>query len=302
MRGLERLKTPGNKPESNRFRLRRRDGSYGTIEATGKNMLNDPIVKGMVLTARDISEQSGLENQLRQSQKMETLGKLAGGIAHDFNDILTGVLLRCQMLLDGNRDWDAETAESEVAEIKKAGERAAGLTRQLLTFSRQDSLETATIDVNEIISETQSILARTAGDDIAVIVELSDRRCPVRANKSQLEQILLNPTVNACDAMERGGRLTIRSSNVTKDLGEPGAKPSVSHGYVRLEVSDTGCGMDSLTLERLFEPFFTTKPLGKGTGLGLSTFYGAVQQCRDEIRANSTVGEGTTFVIDLPID
>ncbi|MBI2421793.1 MAG: PAS domain S-box protein [Candidatus Hydrogenedentes bacterium] len=296
---LQEIYEGQSKAEIIRFRCRKKDRTWGTVEASGLNLMDDPVVNGVVITARDVTRQVDLENQLHQSQKMETLGRLAGGVAHDFNNILTGILLRCQLLLEGRRP-DAAAARKEIMEINKAGERAADLTRQLLTFSRQGTNDTTLIDMNEIIGDTENVLARTAGEDITLVVEKSAAPCLVRANKIQLEQVLLNLSVNACDAMPNGGRLSIRSLYLDGSTLNDDERLLFPEGCVCIEVSDTGCGMDDGTLERMFDPFFTTKPQDKGTGLGLAIVYGAVRRHKGLISARSTIGEGSSFTIKIP--
>jgi two-component system, cell cycle sensor histidine kinase and response regulator CckA len=238
------------------------------------------------------------EDQLRQAQKMEAVGRLAGGIAHDFNNLLTTILGTSDLLLEelpDTRQW-----RQDVEEIRRAGERAAGLTRQLLAFSRKQVIEAATVDLNETVAGVARMLHRLIGEDIEVITQLASDLGAVRADPGQLEQVLMNLAVNARDAMPGGGKLIIETSNVALAGMDKGLTEVPSGDYVMLAVSDNGVGMDAETRSHIFEPFFTTKEQGKGTGLGLATVYGIVRQSGGHIVAYSEKGAGATFKVFLP--
>jgi PAS domain S-box-containing protein len=248
--------------------------------------------------ARDISERKRLEQQLRQSHKMEAIGRLAGGIAHDFNNLLGVVLGDCELLLN-----DSLTAaqHGKLEEIKEAGGRAASLTRQLLAFSRQQVLETQILNLNTVLAGFESMLRRLAGDHIVLHMLLATGVAPVRADPAQLLQVLLNLVVNARDAMPNGGTIRIETANTTLDESYLSGHPGMSHGpHVMISVADNGPGMDAETLSHVFEPFFTTKANGEGTGMGLATAYGIIQQLNGSIWAYSEPGHGTLFKIFLP--
>ncbi len=239
------------------------------------------------------------EEQLRQSQKLEAVGRLAGGIAHDFNNLLSVILSYAEMLI-GDEAFTAR-GRAELEEIKRAGERAADLTRQMLAFSRQQVLEPKIIDLNDILANLHKMLGRVLGEDIELKLLPARQLGLVLADPGQLEQVIVNLVVNARDAMPQGGKLTIATSNVELDQGYANDHLGVTPGpYVLLSVSDTGVGMDKATQARVFEPFFITKEMGKGTGLGLSTVFGIVKQSGGNLLVYSEPGMGATFKIYLP--
>lgn len=247
----------------------------------------------------ELQERRLLEDQLRQAKKMEAIGQLAGGIAHDFNNLLTVINGYSQLVLDMLEP--DHYARADVAEVLKAGERAAALTRQLLAFSRRQVMEMRVLDLNQIVEGMTHILGRALRETIVLDISLQEGLWPVRADASQLEQVLLNLGVNASDAMPDGGRLTVATENVVWPGAVGGALGDMPAGdYVRLCVADTGAGMSDEVLEHLYEPFFTTKGPDRGTGLGLATVYGIVKQSSGYIACHSQVGQGTTFEIYLP--
>jgi two-component system cell cycle sensor histidine kinase/response regulator CckA len=254
------------------------------------------MIEGTLL---DITERKNLEEQLRQAQRIEAVGRLAGGVAHDFNNLLTAILGYSDIVLEQLPSGDR--LRHYVGEIKKAGERAASLTRQLLAFSRQQVLAPLVLDLNAVVADMEKMLRRLIGEDIELVTVLGHDLARVKADPSQLEQVIMNLAVNARDAMPEGGRLSLATANFLVDEAyaqrHVGLKPGP---YVTLTVTDTGCGMDAETLSRIFEPFFTTKEKGKGTGLGLSTVYGVVKQSGGYIEVESEPGRGTAFRVYLP--
>src|SRR5256714_1203010 len=257
---------------------RRKDGTLVNVSLSVAP-LHDAAgrVTGMLSLAADITEMRQLEVQYRQAQKMEAVGRLAGGIAHDFNNLLTAIIGTTALVLE---DLGLESrARLDIQEIEKAAKRAAGLTRQLLIFSRQQVLEPRALDLNALVGNLEKMLHRLIGEDIELVTKPAATLGAVRADPGQLEQAIVNLVVNARDAMPKGGRLTIETADVELDRGYVAAHVPAQPGpYVLLAVSDTGVGMDGATKARLFEPFFTTKEPGRGTGLGLATVYGIVKQ------------------------
>jgi PAS domain S-box-containing protein len=265
---------------------------------TSKVPLRDAsgAVVGVLGIYQDITDRKRLEEQFRQAQKMEAVGRLAGGIAHDFNNLLTVINGFSQVVLDLLREHDP--ARTLIEEIAKAGDRAASLTGQLLAFSRQQVVTPQVVNSNVVIDGMDRMIGRLIGEDVIVSTVLEPELWSVKIGPNQLEQVLMNLVVNARDAMPTGGHLTIQTQNV---VHSGGAAPSISAGdWVALSVTDTGVGMDESTRARIFEPFFTTKGVGKGTGLGLATVYGIIVQNGGHVTFDSQAGRGTTFKIYLP--
>ena len=276
-------------------RHRKKDGTVIQVEVSADSIEFGGRPARLVL-AKDVTGRRRLEEQLRQAQKMEAVGQLAGGVAHDFNNLLTAILGYCQLLLQ-QLPPDAPARE-DVFEIRRAGERAASLTQQLLAFSRKQVLQAQVLDVNVVVADMEKMLRRVIGEDIDFVTVLRHGVGRVKADPGQLEQVIINLAVNSRDAMPQGGRLTIETTNaVVDEAGGPGQVPG---RYVLISITDTGTGMDAETKSHLFEPFFTTKPVGKGTGLGLATVYGIVKQFGGYIWVDSEPQRGTTFRIYLP--
>jgi PAS domain S-box-containing protein len=275
-----------------------KDGSWVTVRLSGRAIRPDSKAIFFELFIEDVTEQRELEQQLRQAQKMEAVGRLAGGIAHDFNNLLMVISGYCEFLAEG-MGLDA-TLHTSVQEIANAAERATSLTRQLLCFSRKQMLDPKVLDLNDILTRNLKMLARMIGEDIKLVLRAGPEIGAVKADPGQIEQVIMNLAVNGRDAMPHGGTLTIETANLTCD--EEYARlhaPFTAGEYVMLTISDSGVGMDSDTQLHIFEPFFTTKGL-KGTGLGLSTVYGIIRQSGGHVKVASEPGKGTTFKIYLP--
>jgi len=278
----------------------RKDGTPFWNALSIAPIFEDDRLTHFVGVQTDITAFKQMEFQLRQSQKMEAIGHLAGGVAHDFNNLLT-VINGCCELLRGT-DTMPEDALPLVEEVHKAGERAATLTRQLLAFSRKTVLQPTVLSLADLVRDFEKLLIRLIGEDIQLTTVLADESALVRVDPGQMEQVLMNLVINARDAMPRGGQLTIRTQDIFLDEDFVRQHTELRPGrYVRLTVSDTGCGMDKATLARIFEPFFTTKPVGKGTGLGLAMVYGAVKASGGHLSVESEPGRGTTFQLFFPV-
>jgi PAS domain S-box-containing protein len=278
---------------------RRKDGSEFPTSLNASVIRDDHgTVIGLLGVARDVTEQRSLEEQLRQSQKMDAIGQLAGGVAHDFNNLLTAILGFAGFLLESLPEHDER--RRDVEEIRHAADRAATLTRQLLAFSRKQILMVRVVNLGGVVGELTPLLRRLLGEAIDLRTTIADRGL-IKADPGQLQQVLINLAVNAQGAMGEGGHLTIETADVMLDDAFARQHRSVRPGpHVVLTVTDNGHGMDAATQKRIFEPFFTTKPMGQGTGLGLATVYGIVKQSGGSIWVDSDVGRGTTFRIYLP--
>jgi PAS domain S-box-containing protein len=284
----------------------RRDGTEVPVELSlstwraGTDLYYTGVIRDITERRQAAEALAQREEQLRHAQKMEAVGRLAGGIAHDFNNLLTAILGYADLLLE---ELPADhPMRRDLEGIQKAGRSAASLTKELLAFSRKQVLQPVVLDMNQVVSTTEILMRRLLGEDVELVLQLETHPEPVRADRSQLEQVLLNLVVNARDAMPEGGRLTISTSNFVLGASAGGRNlPAAVGAYVVLTVSDTGHGMTEEVRSHIFEPFFTTKELGKGTGLGLATVYGIVQQSGGHIWVESEPGKGASFHVCLPI-
>lgn len=282
------------------YRMRHKDGTWRTLESRASTIVKNGTVEKLVIVNRDVTQRKSLEEQFRQAQKMEAIGRLSGGVAHDFNNLLGVIIGYGEIVQEGT------PAESPlrgcVDEMLKAGHRAAGLTRQLLAFSRQQVLDPRILDLNAVVRDMEKMLKRLIGEDIQLVTSLSPELVRIKADQGQIEQVVLNLAVNARDAMPEGGELTLHTSNfhMDEEFVSRYPYPVLAGDYVRFTVNDNGVGMDAATRARVFEPFFTTKEKGKGTGLGLSMVYGVVKQSGGYIDVTSEPGVGTYFNIYLP--
>ena len=298
---------------SKELRFKDRAGEWRHLEAVGRRVVDESGATRVIVNARDVTdrkhaeeaqsrslaEHRALEDQFRQAQKMEAVGRLAGGVAHDFNNLLTAILGYTDLLHDDLRG-DAP-AQERLQEVRFAAERAAALTRQLLAFSRKQPLHLNVLDLNEVVASTGNMLRRLLGEDVSLVTLLGPDLGRVKADRGQIEQVLMNLAVNARDAMPEGGQLTIGTADrVVEEATYPADRSMRPGPYVTLTVTDTGTGMDAETKSHLFEPFFTTKERGKGTGLGLATVYGIVKQNRGHVWVDSEPGRGSSFRIFLP--
>lgn len=282
------------------MRVRTKDGQYLIAEINSTLIYQDGKPVGVQGIARDMTERKRMEEQLRQVQKMNAVGRLAGSVAHDFNNRLTAILGFTDLLLKRSNEPDPRRYYLE--QIKLASERATELTRQLLTFSRQPVLAPQVLNLNEAASEWGTLARVLLGENIEIQIILGSEVGLVKADPGQLEHVIMNLAINACDAMPNGGHFVLETTDIEISELQSQFNPAIPPGnYVRLLVKDTGCGMSDETLSHLFEPFFTTKERGKGTGLGLFTAYGIIQQSGGYIEVKSAVGEGSAFMIYLPV-
>jgi two-component system, cell cycle sensor histidine kinase and response regulator CckA len=294
----ESSRNPGTAITRN-LRVLHKNGSWRTFAITGENLLLNPSVQGFVIHYNDITERMKLEEQVLQSQKMEAIGKLAGGIAHDFNNLLLAIQGYTEIgLMTLNA---ADPLHQDLKEVHNAALSAADLTRQLLILSQKQSIKPTIISINKIINGMMKMFMRIIGENITIETELEPELWRVKADKANIEQLLLNLVVNAKDAMPRGGRLTIKTENRNRD--EEPRSPLIKNSndtFICLTITDTGIGMDKETMKNIFDPFYTTKDAGKGTGLGLSIVYGVVARHEGHIEVSSEPDKGSTFSIYLP--
>jgi PAS domain S-box-containing protein len=298
MRGFRELVERADGSWTVEYRMRARPEGWRTLQVEARNRLEDPAVRGVVVNARDLTDAKNLEEQLRQSQKMEAIGRLAGGVAHDFNNVLTAIQGHAGFLLESIPPGDP--LREDVDEVARSADRAADLTRQLLAFSRRQLTQPVVLDLRETVTGMQRMLRRILSEDIEVRIEAGGEPCIVHADRGHLEQVILNLAVNAGDAMPQGGRLELRTS-VERQPVRFGQLLRRGPERAVLTVTDTGSGIEAETLPRIFEPFFTTKGPGRGTGLGLAMVYGIVQQAGGEIQVESQPGAGSTFRVLLPL-
>jgi two-component system cell cycle sensor histidine kinase/response regulator CckA len=296
---LERLATggAGSGPLDARFRV----GERETVVSIFANRIERDDMGGprLIVYMLDTTDQKKLETQFAQSQKMQAVGQLAGGIAHDFNNLLTAMIGFCDLLLQRHQPGDASFAD--IMQVKQNANRAANLVRQLLAFSRQQTLQPKVLDITDALTELSHLLRRLIGASIELSIVHSRDLFLVRVDQGQLEQVIINLAVNARDAMQEGGQLTIRTRNESRTQMEQRGSEIIPPGdFVVIEVQDTGTGIPPENLQRIFEPFFSTKEVGSGTGLGLSTVYGIVKQTGGFVFVESEVGKGTMFMIMLP--
>ena len=278
----------GNRSVPAEWRMRARGGGWVSVETIATGQLDDPDIQGIVLNSRNVTERKRFEAQLRQSQRLESVGQMAGGIAHDFNNYLSVIRGYARFVIDG---LPADSPlRSDAEEVARAAERATELTNQLLVFSRRDVVASRVLDLAEVLHGITSLLERTLGEDVTLSVSVEDPLNRVAADPSQMEQVLVNLAINARDAMPGGGRLSIELAN------------ELARGkrLVRLTVRDSGHGMTAEVMERAFEPFYSTKPRDQGSGLGLATVYGIVTQAKGRVEIDSSPGDGLAVNVLLP--
>ena len=294
--GFRDVLAAGGSQVRHRARLRHRDGGYRVVDGVARDLRGDPAIGAVVINARDVTEQVRTEEMLFQSQKLDSIGRLAGGIAHDFNNLLTVIL--CGAASEGEAlDAGRPVEREDIDQIRQAGERARELTSHLLAFARRQVIAPCTVDLGTMLSRSEPLLRRLLGETVRLETSAEPGLWPVRCDPAQVEQVILNLAVNARDAMPAGGTLEIAMANLPT---APGSVDLPALDHVRLRVRDSGNGMSREVQEHLFEPFFTTKPYGHGTGLGLATVYGIVRQAGGHVRVESAPGSGTTFDVLLP--
>jgi len=281
------------------IRLRHRNGSWRTLEALGTAMFDDPLVGGIVINARDVTERIELEAELLQAQKLQAVGRLAAGVAHDFNNLFTVIEGHSALLLAGLAESDPR--RSDVAAIAEAADRAAQLTRRLLAFNRSDDGDPQVLVLNAVVSHVASTIRPLIAEAIALDVVLDPAAGDVRCDPTELEQVILNLVLNARDALDHGGRIAICTSRVTLEPSDEHVISVPAGTYACVSVADTGRGMDEETRSRVFEPFFTTKDMGMGTGLGLPSVHRMVDECGGTITIESDPEQGSTFTVYLPV-
>jgi PAS domain S-box-containing protein len=296
---LERLTLNVGSAAPPEYRFRRSDGSWVWLESVGNNLLNDVAVGGIVVTSRDVTGRRALEEQVRQSQKMEAVGRLAGGIAHDFNNLLMVIRGYAEIVME--EDSATPPVRKNVETIVRTTESAAGLTRQLLSFSRKHVFSPQVLDLNSLVNHMSEMLLGVLRDEMEFVVRLDPDFCCVSADPGQVEQVIMNLVVNARDAMPQGGKLTLETAHIASEAPHASRPSALPRGdYVMLGVTDTGVGMDRETQSRIFEPFFTTKSKEEGTGLGLSVVYNIVRASGGHVRVNSEPGRGSTLQVFFP--
>lgn len=288
----------GNEVTQTTIELPRDDGISNSIVEIRKRSIDWDREVAWLVILRDITERIDLEEKLRQAQKLEAIGRLAGGVAHDFNNQLTAIMGFTELAM---RVSDSERVTYHLQHVRKSTERSAALTAQLLTFGRKQILKPEPICLNSLLLDFENMLRRLIRADIEFQIEPAEGLHNVYVDPTHIDQVIMNLVINASDAMPTGGRLRIRTANITLGVGDMPEHTELEPGeYVQLEVSDTGVGMDKRTLSQIFEPFFTTKDVGLGTGLGLATVYGIISQSSGTISVSSQIGKGTTFTINLP--